>query len=96
MLPPQAAELLVGQLHDLATTDRAALGIGAIGGLLLALWSASSAVRTLMEALNVAYHEEESRGTIRSTAPRSFSPSAASSRLLLLSRSSSAYQRSSS
>ena len=65
MLPPQAAELLLGQLHDLATTDRAALGIGAIGGLLLALWSASSAVRTLMEALNVAYHEEESRGTIR-------------------------------
>ena len=65
MLPPQAADLLLGQLHDLATTDRAALGIGAIGGLLLALWSASSAVRTLMEALNVAYHEEESRGTIR-------------------------------
>ena len=65
MLPPQAAELLLGQLHDLATTDRAALGIGAIGGLLLALWSASSAVRTLMEALNVAYHEEESRGSIR-------------------------------
>jgi membrane protein len=40
------------------------LGIGAIGGLLLALWSASSAVRTLMEALNVAYNEEERRGMI--------------------------------
>jgi membrane protein len=65
MLPPQAAELLLGQLHDLTSTDRTALGIGAIGGLLLALWSASSAVRTLMEALNVAYHEEESRGVIR-------------------------------
>jgi len=65
MLPPQAAELLLGQLHDLTSTDRTALGIGAIGGLLLALWSASSAVRTLMEALNVAYHEEESRGMIR-------------------------------
>ena len=65
MLPPQAAELLVGQLQDLTSTDRTALGIGAIGGLLLALWSASSAVRTLMEALNVAYHEEESRGVIR-------------------------------
>ena len=36
MLPPQAAELLLGQLHDLATTDRAALGAGAIAGLLLA------------------------------------------------------------
>jgi len=53
------------QLHDLASTDRTALGIGAIGGILLALWSASAAVRTLMEALNVAYNEEESRGFVR-------------------------------
>ena len=65
LLPPQAAEVLFSQLHDLTNTDRAALGIGAVGGLLLALWSASSAVRTLMEALNVAYHEEERRGFIR-------------------------------
>jgi membrane protein len=65
ILPPQAAEVLNTQLHDLVSTDRTALGIGAIGGLLLALWSASSAVRTLMEALNVAYNEEERRGMIR-------------------------------
>lgn len=65
MLPPQAAEVLVTQLHDLASTDRTALGFGAIAGLLLALWSASAAVRTLMEALNVVYDEEESRGFIR-------------------------------
>jgi membrane protein len=65
VLPAQAANVVFSQLHDLTNTDRAALGIGAIGGLLLALWSASSAVRTLMEALNVAYHEEESRGCIR-------------------------------
>jgi membrane protein len=65
ILPPQAAEVLNAQLHDLVGTDRAALGVGAIGGLLLALWSASSAVRTLMEALNVAYNEDERRGMIR-------------------------------
>jgi membrane protein len=65
MLPPQAAEVLVTQLHDLASTDRTALGFGAIAGLLLALWSSSAAVRTLMEALNVVYDEEESRGFIR-------------------------------
>ena len=65
ILPPDAAKIITGQLHDLAGTDRTALGIGAIGGILLALWSASSAVRTLMEALNVAYGEDESRGTIR-------------------------------
>ena len=96
LLPPQAAELLLGQLHELTTTDRAALGVGAIAGLLLALWSASSAVRTLMEALNVAYHEDENAASSVSTARRSSSLSAASSQLLLQSRWSSAYQRSSS
>ena len=64
MLPPEAAQVLTTQLHDLTATDQTALGIGAVGGLLLALWSASSAVRTLMEALNVAYDEEERRGMI--------------------------------
>ena len=64
ILPPDAAQVLMTQLHDLSATDQTALGIGAIGGLLVALWSASSAVRTLMEALNVAYNEEERRGMI--------------------------------
>jgi membrane protein len=65
ILPPQAAEVLMGQLHDLVSTDRSALGVGAVLGIVLALWSASAAVRTLMEALNVAYDEEEDRGFIR-------------------------------
>lgn len=65
MLPPQAAEILLGQLQDLTTTSGTALGIGAIAGLVLALWSASAGMRTLMEALNVAYKEEEKRGFFR-------------------------------
>jgi membrane protein len=65
ILPPEAAQVVLAQLRDLISTDRTALGLGAIGGLLVALWSASSAVRTLMEALNVAYGEEERRGMIR-------------------------------
>lgn len=65
ILPPEAAEVLLGQLSDLTSTDSTALGLGAIGGLLLALWSASAGMRTLMEALNVAYNEEEKRGFIR-------------------------------
>ncbi|HUG79231.1 MAG TPA: YihY/virulence factor BrkB family protein [Burkholderiales bacterium] len=64
MLPPQAADILLGQLQSLTSTQGAALGLGAIGGLVLALWSASAGVRTLMEALNVAYDEEESRGFV--------------------------------
>jgi membrane protein len=65
ILPAQAADILLGQLHDLTTTDSTALSIGAIGGLLLALWSASAGMRTLMEALNIAYGEEEKRGFLR-------------------------------
>ena len=65
VLPPDAAEILLRQLNDLTTRDSKALGFGAIGGLLLALWSASAGMRTLMEALNVAYNEEEKRGFFR-------------------------------
>jgi membrane protein len=65
VLPPDAAAILLRQLNDLTTRDTKALGFGAIGGLLLALWSASAGMRTLMEALNVAYNEEEKRGFFR-------------------------------
>jgi len=65
MLPKEAADILVAELHDLTQTDRAALGIGAVAGIVVAFWSASSGVRTLMQALNVAYNETERRGFIR-------------------------------
>ena len=65
ILPEEAADVLLAQLSDLTTSDRTSLGIGAIGGLLLALWSASAGMRTLMEALNIAYDEEEKRGVFR-------------------------------
>ena len=64
-LPKEAADILVGQLKDLVQTDSTALGIGAVVGVLLAVWSTSSGVRTVMDALNVAYDEEERRGTIK-------------------------------
>jgi membrane protein len=65
ILPPQAADIILGQLHDLTTTSSTALGFGAIAGIVLALWSASAGMRTLMEALNVAYDEKEERGFLR-------------------------------
>jgi membrane protein len=62
MLPQEAADILLTQLHDLVTKSGESLGIGAVLGVLIALWSASAGIRTLMEALNVAYDEEEKRG----------------------------------
>jgi membrane protein len=64
-LPEQAADLLVNQLGEITTMDRTSLGVGSIVALLFALWTASGGMRTLMQALNIAYHEEEKRGTLR-------------------------------
>lgn len=65
MLPKEAADVLLGELRDLTQTDRTALGAGAIVGVVLAFWGASSGIRTLMQALNVAYNEDEKRGFFR-------------------------------
>lgn len=65
LLPPQASDVLLGQMSEVTSTERGALGLAAVGGLLLTLWSASAGVKTLMSALNVVYDEEERRGFIK-------------------------------
>jgi membrane protein len=64
ILPPHAAELVIAQMRDL--TERNMLNLGALGGFLLGLWSASAGVRALMQACNVAYDEEERRPLLHS------------------------------
>jgi membrane protein len=64
-LPEEAANVMATQLGEVAGSDRTALGVGSAVAILLAIWSASAGMRTLMQALNVAYEEEETRGTIR-------------------------------
>src|SRR3954469_833447 len=64
ILPPEAADLVLAQMKDL--TDRNLMGAGALGGLLIGIWSASSGVRALMQACNVAYGEEERRPLLNS------------------------------
>jgi membrane protein len=62
VLPAQTQELLSQELHSLVQASGGALGFAAIGGLLLALWSASRGMSGLITALNIAYEEKESRG----------------------------------
>jgi membrane protein len=46
------------------TQSNGSLGIGAIVGLLIALWSANAGTKAVYDGLNVAYHEKEKRGFI--------------------------------
>ena len=62
VLPSDARSVLERQLSSLAMQPKAALSFGALFALALALWSASSGLKSLMTALNIAYEEEEKRG----------------------------------
>ncbi|MGK2929107.1 MAG: YihY/virulence factor BrkB family protein [Acidimicrobiales bacterium] len=60
-LPESAQNLLLDQLESITTESTAGLGVGAVLGLLTALWTTSSAVKHLIAATNAAYQEEEDR-----------------------------------
>lgn len=64
VLPPNAAAIVQNQLVALARTPKDASTLGAIIGILLALYGAMKGVKSLMEGLNIAYEEEEKRGFI--------------------------------
>ena len=64
-LPQGAADIIVGQSVSVASGSGTALSLAAIGGLALALYSTAKGTKTLMEGMNVAYDEEETRGFLR-------------------------------
>jgi membrane protein len=63
--PRQATEIIIGQFTDIAGSRDAGLGLTALVGIVLALWSASRGMMSLIEGLNVAYDEDEKRGMVR-------------------------------
>lgn len=65
VLPEQAAGILRTALQNLARQQNQALGVGAIIGVVVALWSARKGMVALMTATNIAYDEEEERGFFR-------------------------------
>ncbi len=65
MLPPEAADIIITQARDVAGSETTGLGLAAIIGILLAIYSASKGVGSLIEGLNVAYDEEEKRGFVK-------------------------------
>lgn len=57
-VPDELSQLIDQQLTNIVNADSGALSIGAVVGLLAALWAASSAMGNLMEAVNIAYDED--------------------------------------
>jgi membrane protein len=64
-VPEEARMVLDEQLQRITSTTATTLGVGAVVALLLALWSSAKGVKSLMSALNIVYHEKESRGFIK-------------------------------
>ncbi|MCZ4261151.1 YihY/virulence factor BrkB family protein [Limimaricola sp. G21655-S1] len=64
-LPQQAAEIVLGQAQEVAGSEEGGLGLAAVFGILVAIYSASKGVQSLMEGLNVAFEAEESRGLVK-------------------------------
>ncbi len=57
-LPAQTQQMLIDELHKLAGASNGTLGVSAVLGLLLALWSASRGMSGMMTALDIAYEEK--------------------------------------
>ena len=62
LLPTEGLDIIRNQLQSLARQNNDALGIGFFVGFLVALWSANSGIKTVFDAMNIAYEEEEKRG----------------------------------
>lgn len=65
MLPAEAAAIIHDQLIKVSSGDETGTGLVAFFGIAIALYGAMKGVLTLMEGLNIAYDEEETRGMVK-------------------------------
>jgi len=63
--PQEVRDLVSTQLTSIAEGSSGSVALGVIIGILLALWSASSGMGHLVDAINIAYDEEETRGWLK-------------------------------
>jgi membrane protein len=67
LLPQGFIDILHDHIGKLTSGNGAKLGFGFVFGLAVALWSANAGIKAIMDALNVAYGEQEKRGFIKLT-----------------------------
>jgi membrane protein len=63
--PTEVQTLVQNQLLSITAGSHAKLGLGAVFGVLVALWSASTGMKHTLTALNAAYDEDETRTFVR-------------------------------
>jgi membrane protein len=63
--PVEVRELVEEQLATAAERDQGEAALAVLVGTLFALWAASSGVQHLMQAINTAYDEDETRGFVK-------------------------------
>ncbi len=68
VLPDDLEPLVADQLTSITAASGQVLTLRGLSGLLAALWTATTAATYLVDALTLAYHEEESRGFLRRSA----------------------------
>ncbi len=61
VMPPDAFQIISGQLSAVAGKGAQPLGFGLLLTLGLSLWSATAGIKALFTAMNIAYEEKESR-----------------------------------
>lgn len=69
-VPRNVAEIVLDQAVAVSGSQEGGLGLAALFGIAVALYFASNGVASLMEGMNVAYDEPETRGFVRLTATK--------------------------
>jgi membrane protein len=64
-MPPAAFELISDRITSIVAQPTKGLGLSFIVSLLISLWSSSTGTKSVLNALTLAYNEQESRGIIR-------------------------------
>jgi len=65
VLPPGAFDIIRGQADTIASATTPNLSLLAVGSTLLALWSANAGMKSMFEAMNIIYAEDEKRSFLR-------------------------------
>jgi membrane protein len=64
LMPAESSALIAARIHQLVAAPPGRIELGAIIGGAIALWSASSGIRAMLSALNLAQDKPEERGPI--------------------------------